>query len=86
VFLKEGVWFSAKSHGYGAGLPVVWQGWALMAAHIGLLAAIGLALHDRPVALIPLLVLAGAAPIPIYAARTEGGWRWRWGRAGKRGG
>jgi hypothetical protein len=28
---------------------------------------------------VPLAFLIALAPMPIYAARTEGGWKWRWG-------
>ncbi len=52
-------WFTPKRYGYGAGLPVAWQGWALLAGVVGLLAT---------------LLLGWVA-----AARTRGGWRWRWG-------
>jgi hypothetical protein len=83
LFLERGAWFSAKSHGYGAGLPIAWQGWALLVAHGGLLGGLGFALQDRPPILIPLVLLAAAAPIPIYAGRTKGGWQWRWGRSNR---
>jgi hypothetical protein len=82
LFMDKGPWFRAKSHGYGAGLPFKWQGWLLLTIHVGLLLGIGLAFQDQPWLLIPLMLVAAVAPMPIYAARTEGGWRWRWGPAG----
>lgn len=79
-------WFKHKRFGYGAGLPKCWQGWALMTGYI---AAAGgeVLLCDAflspalggPLSLIILVVLT----IPflrIAKAKTEGGWRWRWGR------
>ena len=72
-------WFAPKRYGYGAGLPISWQGWVLT---IGFSAAmIGCAVilkHHR------LQLLAIAAPLiivfTVIAARTtRGGWRWRWG-------
>lgn len=76
---EPGAWFRAKSHGYGAGLPIVWQGWLLMTAHILLILGISLLFMERLERVIPLILLAAVAPFPIYAARTEGGWKWRWG-------
>ena len=73
-------WFRQKSFGYGAGLPVAWQGWALLAAHIVLLVGLGALLRDKPAALVAVVIPAALLPMPLYAARTEGGWRWRWGR------
>lgn len=79
LFMEKGSWFRAKSHGYGSGLPIKWQGWALLMAHAAVLIGLGLAFQDRPWVMAVMLVIAAAAPMPIYAARTEGGWRWRWG-------
>lgn len=78
-FLEKGPWFRAKRFGYGAGLPFKWQGWALLAAHIGVITGLALALQDRPVLMLPMVLIAAFAPMPIYAARTEGGWKWRGG-------
>jgi len=72
-------WFAPKRYGYGAGLPITWQGWALTIAFM--VAAIGLAMMfaERPVVLAatltPLIVLFAV----IAARTTRGGWRWRWG-------
>jgi hypothetical protein len=78
-------WFKQKTHGYGAGLPTCWQGWALLAGFLVGLAVstlpvfilrngVGVALHlvALTVLLVPFLL--------ICRAKTEGGWRWRWGR------
>ena len=78
-FMDKGPWFRAKRYGYGAGLPFKWQGWALMLAHMALVIGLAVALGDRPMVALPLILLAGIVPLPIYAARTEGGWKWRWG-------
>ncbi|WP_326914148.1 hypothetical protein [Sphingopyxis chilensis] len=70
-------WFRAKSHGYGTGLPIAWQGWALMALHVTLITGVIMLFRDRPVMLTVVAVLAALAPMPIYRAKTKGGWRWR---------
>ena len=83
LFLEKGPWFSAKSHGFGAGLPIKWQGWVLLAVHMAVMGGLALVLQDRPLVLLPLVILGALAPMPLYAARTEGGWRWRWGNSTK---
>lgn len=76
-FTEKGAWFRAKRFGYGAGLPFKWQGWVLLISHIIVFLGIALALEERPFVMLPLILLAALAPMPIYAARTEGGWKWR---------
>ncbi len=71
-------WFAAKRYGYGASWPIAWQGWAAL---VVFLAAIGLAC----VRLAGTLRVVGVGAIVVgfalvCAAKTEGGWRWRWGR------
>jgi hypothetical protein len=76
-FLDKGPWFRAKRFGYGAGLPFKWQGWVLLTAHVGVMVGLAFALQDRTLVMLPLVLIAAFAPMPIYAARTEGGWKWR---------
>lgn len=72
-------WFRQKSFGYGAGLPIAWQGWALLAFHVALILGLALALQHKTIAMAAAILVAAILPLPLYAARTEGGWRWRWG-------
>ena len=73
-------WFAAKRYGVGAGWPIAWQGWALIA---GFLLAVGFALWlfgpDDPAALSIILPVTAAFLI-IIVRTTRGGWRWRWGK------
>jgi hypothetical protein len=72
-------WFAAKRYGYGAGLPISWQGWAVI---LGYLALIGLTLFVIPYSLIgfaSIVIMLSAVLIVITARTTRGGWRWRWG-------
>ena len=80
LFNDDKAWFRPKSFGYGAGLPIAWQGWVLLGSHIALIIGLTIALGDRPLALLAAVLPAALLPLPIYAARTEGGMRWRWGR------
>lgn len=77
LLLDKRPWFRPKSRGYGTGLPIVWQGWLLIAMHIALITGIAVLLRELPAMMTIAVVLAGLAPMPIYRARTEGGWRWR---------
>ncbi|WP_447929311.1 hypothetical protein [Sphingopyxis fribergensis] len=77
LILDNRPWFRPKRRGYGTGLPIAWQGWTLMIVHIALITGIAVLLKDRPVPMTLFVVLAGLAPMPIYRAKTEGGWRWR---------
>jgi len=82
LFLDERPWFRAKHHGYGTGLPIAWQGWVLLAAHVALITGVATLLRDQPVVMTILVVVAALAPMPLYRARTEGGWHWRRGQRG----
>lgn len=75
-------WFRAKSHGIGAGLPTCWQGWALIASYLGVLAGVGLSYSSGGVSSTVaylLLFAVTAIFLSIVHKRTEGGWKWRWG-------
>jgi uncharacterized protein (DUF2062 family) len=79
LLLNRRPWFAARRYGFGSGLPIRWQGWAFMVAHIALVAGLAKALAPNPVIAAIAVIVAVIAPLPIYAARTDGGWRWRWG-------
>ncbi len=72
-------WFAPKRYGLGAGLPIAWQGWAVL---VLFMLAVGGALllfgPDNPAALAIILPATGALLI-VTALTTRGGWRWRWG-------
>ena len=72
-------WFAAKRYGYGASLPISWQGWAIM---LGYLALIGLTLFLIPyslIAVVCIVIMLSTVLVVITARTTRGGWRWRWG-------
>ena len=83
-FLDDKPWFRPKLIGLGAGLPIAWQGWLLLVTHMALVLGAALALAPaHPLVLIAVLSFIALAPLPIYRARTQGGWHWRWGPWGK---
>ena len=65
-------WFRPK-RGYGTGLPIAWQGWALLASHVALIAGVSALLRDKPAMMTIFVILAALAPMPLYRAKTEGG-------------
>jgi hypothetical protein len=72
-------WFAPKRFGFGSGLPVAWQGWAILLAFIAVAILLAMTLSDQPIALIAVLVPLVVTFMVICARTTRGGWRWRWG-------
>lgn len=73
-------WFAPKRYGYGSGLPISWQGWAVLIAYIATIVGLVLLVRRHSAmqfvaAIIPLTVVFAV----ICAKTTRGGWRWRWG-------
>jgi hypothetical protein len=78
--VKDGPeWFAPKRYGYGSGMPIAWQGWAVTLGFVAITILLSLSFaHDR------LRLFAALAPfivvfMIICARTTRGGWRWRWG-------
>ena len=76
----ESNWFAPKRYGYGAGPPIRWQGWAVLAAYAVLIGALCLGLQDQPLKLVAAIIPPTLALILIASRTTRGGWRWRWGQ------
>lgn len=72
-------WFAPKRFGYGAGLPISWQGWVLTIGFIGAAIAIGLFFRGEPLRIVAAIAPFLVAFVVICARTTRGGWRWRWG-------
>ena len=72
-------WFSAKRYGFGAGLPISWQGWAVLAVYIALMLGALLLLGERKPANMAVVIIVTAVLLVVTARTTKGGWRWRWG-------
>jgi hypothetical protein len=78
-------WFKPKRYGYGA-TPVTWEGWALVAVVVAVVAGSGFLLLagapdiTRLVIWWTIVALAVAVTVAVSKPRTEGVWRWRWGR------
>ena len=72
-------WFAPKRYGYGSGLPITWQGWALTAGFIAISIALSVRFAERPVQLFAALAPFFITFMIVCARTTRGGWRWRWG-------
>ena len=79
-------WFKPKRYGYGA-TPVTWEGWAVTAAFVlFILGASYLRLmHSTPTGedwyyWLAAVVAAAAALAAVSYWKTDGEWRWHWGR------
>jgi hypothetical protein len=73
-------WFRAKRYGWGWGLPISWQGWAVLIAFIGVVGAGAFLFPPRKVLAVYLLYVAvlSVALIAIYWLKGEPPC-WRWG-------
>jgi hypothetical protein len=73
-------WFAAKRYGWGWGLPTVWQGWVVLAAFIGLVAAGAFIFppHQSTAAFVGYIVVLCAVLTGICWLKGEPS-RWRWG-------
>jgi len=74
-------WFGPKRYGYGSGLPIAWQGWAVLIGYVAIVVALVLTLRRSG----PVPFLAAVIPVTVVfavicARTTRGGWRWRWGK------
>jgi hypothetical protein len=76
---EDDAWFAPKRYGYGTGLPIAWQGWALLAGYLLLIAAASPLISPSLPAYLTILAFATAMVTAIAVAKTRGGWRWRRG-------
>lgn len=73
-------WFAPKRYGYGAGLPISWQGWLITAVFMAVVIRAAILFSETPIIFFGILIPATLALIIISARTTRGGWRWRWGK------
>lgn len=73
---QDKAWFAPKRVGYGAGLPIAWQGWAVLALYF-IAIALALGLLSSTVARVVAILVATVVLIGVCKKKTAGGWRWR---------
>lgn len=71
-------WFAAKRFGYGAGLPIAWQGWTLLIGFLAIVTVLPVVIRSVLVTLSIVAPLTAGFLI-ICRNTTRGGWRWRSG-------
>jgi hypothetical protein len=79
-------WFRPKRYGYGA-TPVTWQGWAITGLAVAVIVTAvvlariyGPAYHWTWIPLIAVEAVVVTTFWIISRRKTDGEWRWRWGR------
>jgi len=76
---NDGEWFAPKRYGFGIGVPISWQGWAVLLGYLATMFAIVFTFKGHPLQLVAALIPLTIAFMAISARTTRGGWRWRWG-------
>jgi hypothetical protein len=72
-------WFGPKSHGYGGGLPIAWQGWALLLGYLAVvIGGAFLFAGTRPILYFLAVIALTVGFVWITSKSTRGGWRWLW--------
>jgi uncharacterized membrane protein YhaH (DUF805 family) len=73
-------WFPAKRNGWGWGLPLTWQGWAVLAAFIALIVANGRVFPPNKALLAYIVGIVGLSVLFVAVCWLKGEPpRWRWG-------
>lgn len=71
-------WFAPKRWGYGAGLPIAWQGWALLFGFLALIVLASLVIRYSWIGYLSIVATLTIGFILICARTTKGGWHRRW--------
>lgn len=72
-------WFAPKRYGYGASLPISWQGWAITIGFIVIATVVCIGFSHKPFVIAAILAPFVVLLILVTKRTTRGGWRWRWG-------
>lgn len=83
MMIERPEWFAPKRYGYGAGLPIAWQGWAVMIAYFAVVIGAITWARERWWLTLAIVLPASALLVLITARTTRGGWKWRWGERGR---
>lgn len=79
-------WFKPKVFGYGA-TPVTWEGWAVVTTFVAVAVLCTVMLMVRKQGLWVwspwsiTLIVATVALVAVSWWKTDGDWRWSWGRS-----
>ncbi len=76
---SKSFWFPAKRYGWGWGLPVTWQGWAVLIGYVLLLGAGALLFpptRDTPAFIVCTALLTALLITICYFKGERPSWRW----------
>jgi hypothetical protein len=77
--MSEDDWFAPKRLGYGSGLPITWQGWAVTIVYsVAVIGAAATLVPRHPLIAVGIIAPATLVFMTICARHTRGGWKWRW--------
>lgn len=80
---NEKMWFAPKHHGYGAGFPISWEGWAVLAAFLAGVGFVAWFANNYLLDSARTIFRFGGVGVLLIAfvliaqAKTKRGWRWR---------
>ncbi|WP_164116301.1 hypothetical protein [Sphingorhabdus sp. Alg239-R122] len=76
-------WFRSKKYGLGS-YPHTWQGWAFVGLYLAFMLGMGMyaARYGGEVTILWWAVIIIVTALFTFSTwkKTEGGWRWRWGK------
>ena len=70
-------WFRVKRYGYGVGLPIAWEGWAVLFLYLSAATLSAVLLSPLPAAIV--IFFSTAAVLYVAYIRSDDEWRWRKG-------
>jgi hypothetical protein len=70
-------WFRVKRYGYGAGLPVSWEGWVVLAVFLAIAIGGGLLKPEHPGLHGAVILISTAVVVGIAWRKSDGPWKWR---------
>ena len=73
-------WFAPKRYGYGAGVPIAWQGWVVLVLYLTVVIGAVQLFQRKPLVVGAIMIPATLLLVLVAAKTTRGGWRWRWGK------
>jgi hypothetical protein len=77
--VRPGYWFRPRRLGWGAS-PATWQGWLLTLAFVLVAVLLARIAEQRGPVWLALLVPLLIGFVGLAWTKTDGEWRWRWGR------
>jgi hypothetical protein len=79
---KPRFWFPVKQYGWGWGIPVRWEGWAVLLLYIAIIGMAGNYFRSRDdvASFLITVALATAILLAVAAWKGERPVKWRWGK------